>query len=198
MQPALGLGLAPHEAASWPETAGRELTVSVNLSARQLQDPGLVHDVAAALAGSGLPARQLTLEITESMLVDVPEAAAATLAQLKALGVLLALDDFGTGYCSLRYLARFPVDVVKIDKSFVDGLGTSAEADSRLVGAIAGLAARLGLDVVAEGIEQPSQVQALLGLGCTVGQGYLFARPLPAPDFRSFVWPTLARGTASV
>jgi EAL domain-containing protein (putative c-di-GMP-specific phosphodiesterase class I) len=144
--------------------------------------------VAGALARSGLPARRLTLEITESLLVQDPVAAAHTLRELKQLGVRLALDDFGTGYSSLSYLARFPVDVVKIDKSFVDGLGAAqAGTGPNLVRAIVSLGDDLGLGVTAEGIEDPGQVEALLALGCPTGQGYLFARPMPPGAFAAFL-----------
>ena len=178
------LAQACRDAQLWPGLPGREPGVSVNLSARQLLDPEIVADVAGALARSGLPARRLTLEITESLLVQDPVAAAHTLRELKELGVKLALDDFGTGYSSLSYLARFPVDVVKIDKSFVDGLGTDQTGTGpNLVRAIVSLGNELGLGVTAEGIEARPQVEALLALGCRAGQGYLFARPMPARDF---------------
>ena len=155
-------------------------TVSVNLSVRQLQHPGVVGVVAAALADSGLRPDRLTLEITESTLLDDADAAAERLAALKRLGVRIALDDFGTGYSSLSYLGRFPVDVLKIDKSFVDVLALSTDEPAPLVDAIVGLGHTLGLNVTAEGIEEAGQLDRLREMGCELGQGYYFARPLPA------------------
>ena len=155
------------------------LGVSVNLSARQLQHPGLVPDVAAALAVSGVDPGSLTLEITESVLVHDTEATITVLGKLKTLGVRLAIDDFGTGYSSLNYLQRFPVDILKIDKSFIDGVAKGAEA-STVARAITKLGHSLGLETVAEGIEEPEQQAAISAMGCLQGQGYHFARPLDA------------------
>ena len=155
------------------------LRLSVNLSARQLQDPGLVKDVEAVLASSGLEPACLVLEITESLLMSEPDVAVQRLGDLKDLGVKLAIDDFGTGYSSLSYLRRFPVDVLKIDRSFVTALGTGPE-DCALVHAIVDLGQTLRLRVVAEGIETPAELQELQRLDCEYGQGYLFARPLTA------------------
>jgi diguanylate cyclase (GGDEF)-like protein/PAS domain S-box-containing protein len=170
--------------ARWQTELGDQApaTVSVNLSARQIHDPGIVHEVIAALAVSGLPASSLTLEITESVLLEDTDSAARTLATLKRLGVSLALDDFGTGYSSLSHLERFPVDIVKIDKSFVDGLGVAGHRDSPLVEAIVHLGAMFNLRVTAEGIEEESQLARLREMGCQRGQGYLFAHPLSADD----------------
>jgi diguanylate cyclase (GGDEF)-like protein/PAS domain S-box-containing protein len=151
--------------------------VNVNLSARQLQEPGLVQDVAAALRESGLPPQSLALEITESVLMQDAAAAVGWLHELKKLGVQLAIDDFGTGYSSLSYLRQFPVDTLKIDKSFVDGVDREAER-ATLASAIIDLGRTLGLKTVAEGIEESAQVAELTSLGCDVGQGYHFARPL--------------------
>jgi diguanylate cyclase (GGDEF)-like protein/PAS domain S-box-containing protein len=170
---------ACRQARAW-QTLRPGLAVNVNLSARQLQDAGLVEDVSGALLSAGLDPACLTLEITESVLVDDDAAAARTLARLKALRVGIALDDFGTGYSSLSHLERFPVDVLKVDKRFVDGLGEGETPP--LTRAILGLGGMLGLKVVAEGIERPEQLAALRQLGCRWGQGYLFARPLPADE----------------
>lgn len=159
----------------FPDTAPP--TVNVNLSARQLQDCGLVDEVAAALTESGLPPRSLALEITESVLMHDAASAVVWLRQLKELGVQIAIDDFGTGYSSLSYLQQFPVDTLKIDKSFVDGIGSEAER-SALASAIIDLGKTLGLKTVAEGIEQANQAAELALLGCEVGQGYHFARPM--------------------
>ncbi|MEU4242226.1 EAL domain-containing protein [Actinoplanes sp. NPDC026619] len=157
-----------------PAAAG--LHVNVNLSARQFQDPGLVGDVEQALADAGLDAGSLTLEITESMLMADIELAKDTLHALRGLGVRLAIDDFGTGYSSLSYLKQLPVDVIKIDKTFVDEVHID-EDDVALVDAVAGLGAALKMQTVAEGIETDEQWATLRRLGIDHGQGYLFGRP---------------------
>jgi EAL domain-containing protein (putative c-di-GMP-specific phosphodiesterase class I) len=158
----------------------------VNLSARQLQHPDLAADVAAALAASGLPPELLVLELTETTLLGDPAGAGATLAALRALGVRLALDDFGTGYSSLGYLRRLPVDILKIDKGFLAGVGHDP-ADTAVVGAVVTLARTLGLRTVAEGIETAEQLAALRALGCDVGQGWHFARALPPEGLEAFL-----------
>jgi len=155
------------------------LTVSVNLSGRQIAQSDLVSVVANVLADTGLPASRLVLEITESVLMGDAEGSIAVLRSLKNLGLGLSIDDFGTGYSSLSYLKKFPVDVLKIDKSFVDGLGTEGE-DSAIVRATVTLAHSLGLETVAEGTETPTQLLALSALGCDKAQGYLFSRPQSA------------------
>jgi EAL domain-containing protein (putative c-di-GMP-specific phosphodiesterase class I) len=151
------------------------LTISVNLSVRQLQSESIVADVRGALERSGLPASGLVLEITESVLVGDADFAKRRLLELKDLGVRLAMDDFGTGYSSLSYLSRFPVDILKMDRSFV-GKGENVALQS----AIIALGVSLELDVVAEGIELPEQEESLHGLGCELGQGFLFAKPMAA------------------
>ncbi|HET8629755.1 MAG TPA: EAL domain-containing protein [Thermomicrobiales bacterium] len=161
---------------------GRPLAVSVNLSARQILHRGLVAEVAAALAETGLPPAALTLEITETTLMVEAEATRATLADLRALGVRLAIDDFGTGYSSLAYLKRFPVDTLKLDKAFVAGVAAGAE-DTAIVAAVVALARALGCAVTAEGVETAEAAAHLRRLGCALGQGYHFARPLPADEF---------------
>jgi diguanylate cyclase (GGDEF)-like protein/PAS domain S-box-containing protein len=167
------------------------LSVAVNLSARQLADAGLVHDVARAIAGSGLAPHCLTLEITESVLIADPEAAVARLRQLKAFGVRLAIDDFGTGYSSLSSLQHLPVDALKIDKTFIDGVAGGAEATG-LVEAIMRMATTLALETIAEGVERPEQLESLQALGCAQIQGFYFSRPLVAED----VGALLGRGKA--
>jgi diguanylate cyclase (GGDEF)-like protein/PAS domain S-box-containing protein len=161
----------------WQETL--PLTVSVNLSARQFQHPGLLEDVASALAESGLPPELLKLEVTESVAMDSGVGTIQTFQALRGLGVRLAIDDFGTGYSSLAYLKRFPVDTLKIDRSFVDGVA-SDEQDAAIVRSVVALARTLGLRVTAEGIETPSQLEALRALSCDEGQGYFFQRPQPS------------------
>ena len=154
------------------------LTVCVNLSARQFQDPGLVRDVARILQETGLDPRCLSLEITESVVMEDAQGTIVTLRELKALGVELSIDDFGTGYSSLSYLKRFPVDYLKIDRSFVEELKEDAE-DTMLVSGIIRLAHTLGTRVVAEGVESAEQLQRLQELGCDLAQGYYFSKPLP-------------------
>jgi diguanylate cyclase (GGDEF)-like protein/PAS domain S-box-containing protein len=159
----------------WPAPA--PLTIAVNLSARQLQHPGIVDEVHAALAAAGLDTQSLVLEITETAIMEQLDAAITILTELRRLGVRLALDDFGTGYSSLSYLQRLPVDILKIDRSFVAGVAKSTE-DSALARGILTLGQTLGLETVAEGIETAEQLAVLRELGCQLGQGYYFARPL--------------------
>lgn len=176
------LGLA---CADWAALSIGDAFVSVNLSVRQLVDPLLVSDVAKALERSGLAVSQLHVEITESALMADLSTTTRTLGALKDLGVQIAVDDFGTGYSSFSYLRRLPVDSLKIDKSFIDGLVSPDSAsghgpDHALVGGMCQLGHSLGLSVVAEGVEVPEQLHALRELGCDQAQGYLFARPVPA------------------
>ncbi len=161
--------------------------MSVNVAARQLQHPALVADVRAALTSSGLPAARLTLEITETATLsgtqaDV-EAMIARLAELRALGVQVALDDFGTGYSPLSYLRRYPVDLLKIDRSFVTGIVGGAE-DEAIVRGVVEMAHALGMRALAEGVETQEQADLLTGLGCDFGQGYLWMRPAPLEQVR--------------
>jgi EAL domain-containing protein (putative c-di-GMP-specific phosphodiesterase class I) len=156
-----------------------DLTVSVNLSPRQLQESGLVADVQAALTASGLPPCALVLEITETLLVGEADAAAARLDALKALGVRLAVDDFGTGYSSLAYLSRLPVDILKVDRSFVADIADNGSGGT-LAYAIIALADSMSLETVAEGVETPEQSKALVASGCTKLQGFLLSRPVTA------------------
>src|ERR687892_509541 len=164
-------------AAGWQVPGHSPLAVSVNLSPKQLTDPNLVTEVDLALRASGLEPSCLILEMTEDVLMHETEAILHTLREVKALGVRLAIDDFGTGYSSLSYLERFPVDMLKIAKTFVDQLG-NGEPRSPLVEAVIGLGEALGLRTVAEGIETAQQLDRLRGLRCEQGQGFLFAKPL--------------------
>ncbi|HEY4631515.1 MAG TPA: EAL domain-containing protein, partial [Blastococcus sp.] len=172
---------ACRQAARWvaesPEQ--EDLLVTVNLSARQVADDQIVEQVRAALAGSGLEPHRLVLEITETVLMQDRDAAAATLWLLKGLGVRIAIDDFGTGYSSLAYLRRFPIDMLKVAREFVDGLGRDAH-DDVITRAIVELAGTLGLLTVAEGIETTQQSETVAALGCDIAQGYLFSRPIEA------------------
>jgi EAL domain-containing protein (putative c-di-GMP-specific phosphodiesterase class I) len=171
---------ACRQAARWAAAdPSQPLTITVNLSARQLSDPAIVGTVTEALADAGLDPKRLVLEITETVLMQDREAAAATLWQLKALGIRIAIDDFGTGYSSLAYLRRFPIDMLKIAREFVDGLGRD-EHDDVITRAIVELAGTLGLLTVAEGIETHDQQTIVTALGCDLGQGYLFSVPVDA------------------
>ena len=158
------------------------LAMSVNLSVRQLQSESIVADVRSALEKSGLTPGALVLEITESVMMADTDFAVQRLCELKDLGVRLAMDDFGTGYSSLSYLSRFPVDILKMDRSFV-GAGENVALQS----AIIALGASLELEVVAEGIELPEQERSLHDLGCELGQGFLFARPMGPPELLKFL-----------
>ena len=175
---------ARHWSRALPELA--PVTVTVNLSARQLGDVHLIDDVANAVRVAGLRRDQLVLELTESTLLANSEETVGILTSLKALGVRLAIDDFGTGYSSLSYLHRFPVDILKIDKSFVDGVAGGPGA-SALASAVIALGNSLGLRTVAEGIESEEQHAVLLRLGCKFGQGFLFSHPLPPADVMPFL-----------
>ncbi len=152
--------------------------MSVNLSPRQFAQPTLVADVIDILASTGLPPERLELEITESILLDEGDTSAAALRALREVGVRLVLDDFGTGYSSLSYLRRLPLDSIKIDRSFIDGLD-SDDANLPIVQAVIALAHGLGIEVVAEGIETAGQLARLRELVCDRGQGFYYARPQP-------------------
>jgi len=171
-------GVRLHELFPRPEP----LTMSVNLSVRQLQSETLVGDVRKALATTGLPASSLVLEITESLMLSDTDFAMQQLHELKSLGIRLAMDDFGTGYSSLSYLSRFPVDILKMDRSFV-----GSEDNEALTSAIIALGTSLSLEVVAEGIELPEQANSLEELGCELGQGFLFAKPMSSTALAEFL-----------
>jgi diguanylate cyclase (GGDEF)-like protein/PAS domain S-box-containing protein len=186
------LGEAGQRVQSWKEAGivSDSFYISVNLSARQLQDPGLLDDVAFVLRETGLAADAVVLEVTESIIMDDLESALECLHALKDLGLRLAIDDFGTGYSSLSYLRNFPMDVVKIDKSFIDRVAVDSEG-AALVRGMIDLSRALGLATIAEGVEGDEQLAILHEFGCDSVQGYLFAPPMPADDFaRSF----MARG----
>ncbi len=178
---------ACEQLAAWSADANEELVLSVNLSRRQLMSPYLADEVRTALDLTGVDPHQLILEITESVLMKDPAQAAVALSELRALGIRIAVDDFGTGYSSLSHLQRFPVDVLKIDKSFIDPLIDSDPGSWALVTAILTLARTLGLDVIAEGIEHESQLHRLIELGCDKGQGFLMARPLDSKAAATFI-----------
>lgn len=156
-------------------------SMSVNISGRQLQDPNFTAEVAAILAETRFSPEHLILEITESVLMSADKSILVRLHELKALGVRLAIDDFGTGYCNLSYLQSFPLDILKIDKTFIDTV-TEQGGNAALASTIVALASTLRLHTVAEGIEQTDQRNHLVALGCVYGQGYLFARPITADE----------------
>jgi len=172
---------ACRQAAAWYASRPDEMPISVavNLSAAQFDAPALVDTVAAALRGARLDPSLLALELTESVVMGQSEELFQTLAELKALGVSLVLDDFGTGYSSLSYLTRLPLDVLKVDRSFIDGLGTEPR-DTGITEAIVGMSTALSLRVTGEGVETELQLSELQRLGCDAAQGYLFSRPVPA------------------
>jgi diguanylate cyclase (GGDEF)-like protein len=184
---ALHQGLA--EVTRWRDRTP-DLGLSVNVSARQIIDPGLPATVESALRESGFPAEALTLEITESILMEDPDLAREALVALKDLGLRLSIDDFGTGYSSLAYIRQFPVDHVKIDRSFIQGLSDDSPDDIAVVRSVLSLCHSLRLRTVAEGIEHPGQLSILADLGCDLGQGYLFSPPLASQQ-----WAAYAGGT---
>ncbi len=181
------------QALAWDGRA--PLRMSVNLSARQFGTADLAEVVASILGATGLPPERLELELTESTLMDRADSSVETLRSLRALGVRLALDDFGTGYSSLAYLQRLPLDTIKVDRSFVAEVVGDPTARS-IVGAVVSLAHGLGIEVVAEGIETAEQLEVLRALGCDRGQGFLFARPVPAAAFPRTLGRRRGRGAA--
>lgn len=170
------------EAASWPS----DLRLAVNVSSVQFRNRGLIETVMAALAESGLPANRLELEITESVLLSDDSSTLDILNQIRRIGVRISLDDFGTGFSSLSYLRSFPFDKIKIDRSFVQEIGSSKNA-MVIMSAVVNLATGLEMIITAEGVETQAQLDWLKSVGCTEVQGYLISRPLPATHFRSFV-----------
>jgi diguanylate cyclase (GGDEF)-like protein len=178
---------AVQEVAGWSrEFPDLPLRVAVNVSGQQLARPEFLHEVRAALESSDLPPERLGLEITESILINESGNPRSTLESLRATGVKVLIDDFGTGYSSLARLKRFPLDVIKIDRSFVDGVGAEDE-DTAIVAAIVDIARSLGLQVIAEGVEGEVQLDRLRELGCHAAQGYLFSGPMHGEDFAAFL-----------
>jgi EAL domain-containing protein (putative c-di-GMP-specific phosphodiesterase class I) len=173
------------QGAEW-QLSGYNLNLSVNVSARQLERADFVEEVRASLEDTGLDPATLTLEITETVLMRKPDATALLLGELKALGLRVAVDDFGTGYSSLAYLRQFPVDSLKIDRTFITGLETSSEAHA-LTHTLIQLGKALGLQTLAEGVEQQSQVRELQREGCDLAQGFLYARPLTPEALEDFL-----------
>ncbi len=176
---------ATRQAQEW-RLADRGMYVSVNVSARQLDGDRLVQELECALTASGLPATGLVIELTETAIMYDAVATARQLERVKQLGVGVAIDDFGTGYSSLAYLRQFPVDILKIDRSFVSAISDSAESNA-LIRTLVQLGKQLGLKTLAEGIEQHDQFCQLQQEECDSGQGFMFARPLPADEVESFL-----------
>jgi EAL domain-containing protein (putative c-di-GMP-specific phosphodiesterase class I) len=175
---------ACRQAAEWQLANSQQdkpFSLSVNLSGKQLQHAQVVQDVAAALQESGLSPESLVLEMTESVLLDDSQTVLDILRQLKQLGIRLAIDDFGTGYSSLSYLHRFPVDILKIDRSFVERL-TRTSDNAELARTVVRLGQSLQLQTVAEGVEDSTQFLALRRMGCDIGQGFYFGRPMESED----------------
>jgi EAL domain-containing protein (putative c-di-GMP-specific phosphodiesterase class I) len=158
----------------------------VNLSARQLSRPDLAETVEGALGEAGLEARCLSLDVTETAYVGALEGNTGALERLREMGVGISIDDFGTGYSSLSYLKRLPADALKIDRSFVVGLGEDLE-DTAVVGMVIELAHTFGMEAIAEGVETEGQARLLGEMGCDRAQGYHFARPLPAEEVPGFL-----------
>ena len=163
------------------------LVVCVNLSARQLRHRDLARSVKRVLRSSGLEGSRLCLDITETLYITVLEGNTAALNDLKRMGVRLSIDDFGMGYSSLSYLKRLPVDTLKVDRSFVVGLGEDVE-DTAIVQMTISLAHTLGMRIVAEGVQSEEQAQQLKEMGCDMGQGFYFAEPLPPEEATRFLW----------
>ena len=173
---------ACRQAKDWQEEFGVTLQIGVNLSARQFQQVSLADDIAEVLRSTGIDASALCLEITESLAMDDVDLTTTVLTRLHTLGVRLAIDDFGTGHSSLGYLARFPIDVVKIDQSFVRDIEQDP-VKSAIVSAVVALSQAIGSTTVVEGVETQAQLEELRSLGCDVAQGFYFARPVSASAF---------------
>jgi diguanylate cyclase (GGDEF)-like protein len=171
---------ACHEVVRW-RNRGVNIRLAINVSPLQFRQPEIVEMMRAIIAESGIPTTALELELTETMIVGAPEEVARRLADLKALGVRLSLDDFGTGYSNLQYLRKFPIDAIKIDRAFVSDVTNNPDC-AAITKAIIGLGRDLNLDVVAEGIEDPTQAVHLVREGCQIGQGFAYSRPMPGPD----------------
>jgi diguanylate cyclase (GGDEF)-like protein/PAS domain S-box-containing protein len=182
------LRAACDQVARWQRETGHDgLRLTVNVSARQMAAPDFVDTVRECLTETGLHPDSLGLEITERLLLEETPATALTIELLQALGVRLLLDDFGTGYSSLRYLQRYPLDGLKVDRAFVMGLGDEGDGDGAIVEAIVGMARALGMGVIPEGVETEGQLERLAALGCDHAQGFLLSRPLPASDIEALL-----------
>jgi EAL domain-containing protein (putative c-di-GMP-specific phosphodiesterase class I) len=189
--PVVGMGTwvlneAARQAAAWRQAGATDFTMAVNVSGRQLKETDFVATVRNALSRAALDPSALCLEMTESILMERDEAAISMLTELRSEGVHLAIDDFGTGYSSLGALRRLPVDLLKIDRSFISGLPADDDAGT-IAWAVVRLGHTLGLPVLAEGVETHEQLAALRRFGCDQAQGYLFGRPMPAEQFQAML-----------
>ncbi|MEK6593637.1 MAG: EAL domain-containing protein, partial [Pseudomonadota bacterium] len=180
---------------SWQEHGLPPLRIAVNLSVRQFAHENLLRDVERVMSETGMDPIFLELEITESMVMHNPEQAVILLTKLKAMGIQLSIDDFGTGYSSLNYLKRFPIDSVKIDRSFIQNLPADSD-DAAITRAIIAMAHSLRLKVIAEGVETEEQLRFLRDHDCDEMQGYYFSRPLPKDDFFRLIQDSSAAGEA--
>ncbi|HEY9050894.1 MAG TPA: EAL domain-containing protein, partial [Gammaproteobacteria bacterium] len=176
---------ACQQGAEWAQKGYKQVPISVNLSAKQLREEKLTEMIAQVLVDTGMSAKYLGIELTESAIIIEPEMALSRLQSIKSLGIKLSLDDFGTGYSSLSYLKRFPIDTLKIDQAFIRDIKVDHE-DAALVKAIIAMAHGLGMDVVAEGVEQQEQLEFLGANACDTIQGYLFSRALPAEEIENY------------
>ncbi len=174
---------------------GASLTMSVNLSVRQLQPDDVVEQIADTLHQFQIDPSTITMELTESMLMEDTRLSRRRLYELKAVGVSLAIDDFGTGYSSLGYVQQYPIDIIKIDRSFVDGLSPQSGNETVVVQTMIEMAQRLGVHIVAEGIEEENQLRVLQALGCDLGQGYYFSKPVEAHQIGPMLSASIEDGT---
>jgi EAL domain-containing protein (putative c-di-GMP-specific phosphodiesterase class I) len=177
----------------WRAAGHDGLTMSVNLSVRELESPTLVADLSAAIEAAGVPASALVVELTESALMSDVQVMTERLAALRALGLRIAIDDFGTGYSSLARLRWLPIDILKIDRSFVAQVDTDGQ-NAAVLRAVLALAAALDLEVVVEGVERPEQREVLVEMGARAAQGYLFSPAVPARTFAGLLPPEPVRG----
>lgn len=176
---------ACRQAAQW-RAQGLDLRIAVNVSATQLEKGDLADHISQLTSRHGIAPSALEIELTETAIMATPKTVVGLFARLRAIGVTMAVDDFGTGYSSLAYLRRLPIDVLKIDRSFVAEADNNEE-DAQIVKTILALGQALKLTVVAEGIETPQQAEILKSLGCDIGQGYLFSRPMPAEQAEAWL-----------
>ena len=165
---------------------GAKLTLSLNASVRHMMKSDFLDEIRQLLHDSGIPANQLEIEITESIMIDSVDKALRCIDELRSMGIQIAIDDFGTGYSSLSYLNRFPANLLKIDKSFIDVMNTS-ESSRQYVAAIISMGHVMGFDVISEGVEEPEQIETLREIGCDFIQGFIWGRPLPAEEAEKLV-----------
>ena len=165
---------------------GAELTLSLNASVRHMMKSDFLDEIRSILKDSGVPANRIEIEITESIMIDSVDKALRCIDELKSMGFQIAIDDFGTGYSSLSYLNKFPADLLKIDKSFIDAMNTS-DSSRQYVAAIISMGHVMGFDVISEGVEEPDQLETLKDIGCDFVQGFIWGRPLSAEAVEELV-----------